>query len=296
MADQETNVTNRAETTLSGALAIGGTTINVTAGSAFPAVPFYAVIDPGDDAKAEVVVVDDSKSASAFTLTGAGSRGQDGTSDVAHDSGATIAAVPVAALWTDINDRVDAAESLVATHDHDGTGDVQIATSDLTGHTKAAHDALNIDADTLDGLDSTDFEVSVDHLLAVKTADESMTSDTTLQNDDHLVVTLEASTTYVFELVLFVSEGGGSVKAAFVVPSGSSLIWDSDSAVTGFVTASGSSERITTTTGDSTARLGGRVTTGGTPGDLQLQWAQNGSTPATSTLKAGSWIEARKVA
>ena len=148
MAAIETNVTNRAESTLSAPLALGATTINVTSTSAFPAVPFYCVIDPEYDDKAEVVLVDSGKTATTLTLSAAGQRGQDNTSDVSHDTGAVIAVVPVAALWTDINDRVDVVASSVASHDHDGTGDVQIATSNLTGHTEAAHTALGLFNDT----------------------------------------------------------------------------------------------------------------------------------------------------
>jgi hypothetical protein len=108
MTAQETNVANSAETTLSAGLAVGATTINVTDGAAFPAVPFYAVIEPGSDANREIVLVDSAKTGTSFTLSAASKRGQDGTTDVAHDSGVTIAMVPVAALWTDVNDRIDA--------------------------------------------------------------------------------------------------------------------------------------------------------------------------------------------
>ena len=109
MVAQETNVSNGAESTLSSSLSAGATTINVTDTSAFPAVPFYAVIDPDVDATREVILVDGSKTATTFVLSAASKRGQDGTTDVAHSSGAKVACVPVAALWTDINDRVDAA-------------------------------------------------------------------------------------------------------------------------------------------------------------------------------------------
>jgi hypothetical protein len=109
MAAIETNVSNGAESTLSSSLSSGATTINVTDTSAFPSVPFYVVIDPDVDATREVILVDSSKTATTFVLSAASKRGQDGTTDTAHSSGAKIACVPVAALWTDINDRVDAA-------------------------------------------------------------------------------------------------------------------------------------------------------------------------------------------
>lgn len=157
MTNQETNVTNAFETTLSSALSAGATTINVDSTTGAPAVPFYATIDPGDDSKREVVLVDSGKTATTLTLTGAGKRGQDGTSDAAHDSGAVVAVVPIAALWTDINDRVEG-------HTHSGGSDgTAIATGDLTGHDKAAHDALNIDADTVDGSHAADLLARANH-------------------------------------------------------------------------------------------------------------------------------------
>lgn len=158
MTNQETNVTNSAESTLSSALALGATTANVTDTSDFPAAPFYVAIDPDLDAKREVVLAT-AKTGTTLTIT----RGQDGTSDVAHDSGAIIAAVPVAALWTDINDRVEG-------HTHSGgTDGTAIATSDLTGHTEAAHTALNL-------LSATTHD-SHDHTPALGTATFSDLSD-----------------------------------------------------------------------------------------------------------------------
>lgn len=109
MTARETNIAIAAESTLSSSLAAGATTINVTDTSSFPAVPFYVVIDPDQNATREVVLVDGSKTATTFVLSAASQRGLDGTSDTAHSSGAKVACVPVPGLWTDINDRVDAA-------------------------------------------------------------------------------------------------------------------------------------------------------------------------------------------
>lgn len=109
MTARETNVAIAAESTLSSSLAAGATTINVTDTSSFPAVPFYVVIDPDVNATREVVLVDGSKTATTFVLSAATSRGLDGSSDTAHSAGAKVACVPVPGLWTDINDRVDAA-------------------------------------------------------------------------------------------------------------------------------------------------------------------------------------------
>lgn len=128
MTAQRTYVTNAAETRLDGPLTAGSTTISVVDTSALPAVPFYAVIDPGDDAKREVVLIDGSKSSNTLTLSSATSRGEDGTADVSHDAGAILAVVPVAALWTDVHDRIDQVSGVAST-----------ASGDLAAHASASN-------------------------------------------------------------------------------------------------------------------------------------------------------------
>lgn len=132
MANRETFLANAFETTLTAALAVGATTASVTSTTGSPAVPFLAVVDPGVDVSREVVLVT-AKTATSFTIT----RGQDGTTDVAHDNGAVMGVYVVAQHFTDLNDRVDA----------------QVAEVD---HTKVAHDALALDHGSLTGLADDD--------------------------------------------------------------------------------------------------------------------------------------------
>lgn len=138
MTAQETFVANGAESTLSSALSAGATTINVTDTSAFPSVPFYAVIDPDVDATREIILVDGSKTATTFVLSGAAKRGQDGTADTAHSSGAKVACVPVAALWTDINDRVDGVSTTASAAYAPGGTDVAVADGGTGASTASA--------------------------------------------------------------------------------------------------------------------------------------------------------------
>lgn len=145
MTARETNVAIAAESTLSSSLAAGATTINVTDTSSFPAVPFYVVIDPDQNATREVVLVDGSKTATTFVLSAATSRGLDGTSDTDHSAGAKVACVPVPGLWTDINDRVDALSS--AAYQAGGT-DVAVADGG-TGASTAAGARTNLGLGTL---------------------------------------------------------------------------------------------------------------------------------------------------
>lgn len=138
MTAQETNVTNAAESTLSSSLSAAATTINVTDTSSFPSVPFYAVIEPDVDAKREVVLVDSSKTATTFVLSSASKRGQDGTTDTTHSAGVKVVCVPIAALWRDINDRVDTAYTA-------GGTDVAVADGG-TGASTAAGARTNLGA------------------------------------------------------------------------------------------------------------------------------------------------------
>lgn len=145
MTNRVTNFTNGAETSLSVSISAADTTLSVGATSQFPGVDFYVVIDPDVDAKREVVLVT-GKTGSSFTVT----RGQDGTSATTHDANAVVAHVPTAAMFTDLHDRVTG-------HTHTGGEDgTAIATADLTGHDKAAHDALNINADTVDAFEASE--------------------------------------------------------------------------------------------------------------------------------------------
>ena len=57
--------------------------------------------------------------------------------------------------------------------------------------------------------------------LAIKTATESVTSSTTLQDDDELVVTVEANTKYRVELLLlYDGNAAGDIQVKLVAPSG----------------------------------------------------------------------------
>lgn len=76
---------NAVSTTITGNLAAGGLSVAIAADTGWPTSgPFYAVIDPGTASEEKVYV--SAKSTLTLTIV----RGQDGTSDVQHSTGAII--------------------------------------------------------------------------------------------------------------------------------------------------------------------------------------------------------------
>lgn len=142
----------------------------------------------------------------------------------------------------------------------------------------------------------------------VKAADETVSASTTLQNDDELLIPVEASTTYIFEAVLFYDGATtGDIKVAFSVPAGATIEWTTIRAASSLA-ANNYAAQIDVVTGGSSVTSGangagnhiayrcrGTVVVGGTAGNLQLQWAQAVSDPTASTVFAKSFLTAQKV-
>lgn len=140
----------------------------------------------------------------------------------------------------------------------------------------------------------------------VKSADESVTGSTSLQNDDHLVFAVGANEIWVAEyfLTLISASVTPDFKLDFSVPSG---------AVGGFAftrrdTASGLTEETAGNFG-SPLDMGIDaantywpmyvylyIDTAGTAGNVQLRWAQNTSNANAMTMKAGSMLRATRTA
>lgn len=209
MTAQETFVANGAESTLSASLGASTTTVNVTDTAPFPSVPFYATIDPAEDAKREVVLVT-AIGSGTFTAT----RGRDGTSGVEHNEGAVVACVPVAAHWTDINDRVDEAEADISTNASD-ISTLESGKLDTSDHTKATHDALGIDADTVDGVHASGFLAVGEVVGAVVPFAGSVAPSRWLLCDGSAV----SRTTYAdLFAVVGTTYGAGDGSTTFVLP------------------------------------------------------------------------------
>ncbi|MFI9558881.1 hypothetical protein [Nonomuraea endophytica] len=129
----------------------------------------------------------------------------------------------------------------------------------------------------------------------IKAADESITSSTTLQNDDHLFLTVSANTDYWVEaMIRYDGPTGGDLKIGWSVPTGATLEWTSN----GLATAATSTaddlwrRRRTATTDEIVGAVGagtdllampeGLLRVGANAGTLRLRWAQ-GTSSATAT-------------
>lgn len=135
--------------------------------------------------------------------------------------------------------------------------------------------------------------------------DQGLTvSNTTLQNITSLVIPVNASGNFQFDLVLFFDgPTGGDIKFAITGPAGASGWYGGHGPATtvaanvgdgvwGVATALGNSITYGTSgagTGNSSiVRITGTAETAGTAGNLQVQAAQNTSDAGTTTVRARS--------
>jgi hypothetical protein len=138
-------------------------------------------------------------------------------------------------------------------------------------------------------------------LNAYKAADQSVTSSTTLANDNALFVSVAANCTYTLQLDLFyegAAAGTGDLKWNFTSPSGTTGLtgtpayFGTDTNIHGaaFV-ALGSTFTTLGTNGAGVIKYAlttGTLVTSSTAGTLQFQWAQNSSSGTATKVRAGS--------
>lgn len=156
-----------------------------------------------------------------------------------------------------------------------------------------------------------------DNLLSLngyvrKTADESVTSSTTLQNDDHLLYTIGAAGTYVFDVHLFAesaANAAGDIIVGFTFPTGT-MHFSGNGAHNSLASGStGDGEwiaRLSATSGTTNIPYGLSTTPtwihihgiliATATGTLQFQWAQLASNANASTVKSGSHLVVKQTA
>lgn len=143
-----------------------------------------------------------------------------------------------------------------------------------------------------------------------KTADESVTSSTTLQNDDHLTFAVAANEEWIgnFDLPCGPLLSTTGIKVTISAPSGAAFQTD----YRGFIDGSASmnnagnstlgSTQVDFTTaswaaaGAGSVKISFWILNGATPGNITLQWAQSTSSGSAVTVKKGAFLHATRVA
>ncbi len=140
-----------------------------------------------------------------------------------------------------------------------------------------------------------------------KASDESVTSSIALQDDDELLLAVEASATYLVTAWIRHTAASNTpdLRLNYSYPSGASFArsdWGSPDTTTA---SADSINTVVQTTGDNTRGSGtversiyvvGELTTGGTAGTFRVRWAQATSDAGAVTVKAGSRLEMRRYA
>lgn len=154
----------------------------------------------------------------------------------------------------------------------------------------------------------TDYRQRLAGVGAVKTADLGRTHATTLTNDPDLqLLNLAASATYGVDAALFYTGGSGAAEGdfawQFALSAGSGGSYG-DTHLSpagnfgGFGASTWGTQHGAQTTGTGNLQvvmLTGTYTTGAAPASLILQWAQNTDTGTATTLKANSYLRAKRL-
>lgn len=142
-----------------------------------------------------------------------------------------------------------------------------------------------------------------------KTADESVTSSTTLQDDDHLAFPIAVNEEWVARIAVDLGAGLNvtGAKIAINAPAGATI---NVAAFMGAAAANAEYKRTTTIaaalawtvgdfsggTNDSMLIVELWVLNGANAGNITLQWAQNTSSATALTFRKGSMLEAKRLA
>ncbi len=126
-------------------------------------------------------------------------------------------------------------------------------------------------------------------LYAYKAADESVTSSTVLQNDDHLTVNVKAGRKYVFRFVLHVESPSARLKYSLSGTSTATYLVASSEDDGGVRIAALDSAAAIGTGGSKIVAISGAYEPA-TDGSFFLKWAQNSSDVITTTVLKGSYL------
>lgn len=143
------------------------------------------------------------------------------------------------------------------------------------------------------------------HLIAIKTADESVSSSTTVQDDDHLFFTLAANSFYELKcwLRVYAATGTPHFRYAFVEADGEydTYVRSFDQGGTTTTASDAANESVVddvlalNAATEKLMEITGWIRTGGSGGVFKLQWAQWTSDATATTVRAGSYMKVEKL-
>jgi len=147
------------------------------------------------------------------------------------------------------------------------------------------------------------------HLLAYKSADESVTSNVTVQDDNHLLFAVAANEIWMARFMLVVVDGSGAANFRWTLtwPAGATGSFTSLSVNPGDLTTQTRRRHVVASGGEIIAQssttntaevleIYGTIVNSTTAGNLLLRWAQGTSNATAVTVKQGSTITGFKLA
>lgn len=138
-----------------------------------------------------------------------------------------------------------------------------------------------------------------------KTANESVTSSTTMQDDDQLLFPIGTNEVWQAEFVVFVAGGdvAGDIRVGVAGPAGSTVKQGTLGLVTGVTNHEGDVKaygggpvNIGISTTETVILILVTVVNGATAGNVVLQWAQTAASATATTVQANSCVSPRRIA
>lgn len=140
-----------------------------------------------------------------------------------------------------------------------------------------------------------------------KTATESVTSSTTLQNDNDFAFSVPTTGTYALEgYLIYDGSTSADLKVAITVPASATLNWSPYAPTSGVGTTDYNVQVITTSGGTRgvacngatvmSCQPKGTILLGGSAGTVQLQWAQVASNATATRIFINSWMKLTRIA